>query len=235
MESSLSHPWPDLSPLDWIPPKFTLWSNLTLKAPEANFPRFLIAKCPTLHIMYPVFPKAPPGSEPMWSDAHIPLVSPLDPSPASALCTSGHQLLLWCLYSLAGCSLMIPSSLLPPCPAPCPLCSQRTHGPPFIFPYKSASSGYTERRLFWAGRSISWLLKKVLLGLGFTSWLQCTGFPSPALGCWLSDPPRLSDLLNGLRNIHISEIFERASLVYVTVISPWNGNTKWIREEKEAI
>ena len=94
MESSLSQPWPDLSPLDWIPPQFTLWSNLTLKVPEANFPRFLMAKCPTLHIMYPVFPKAPLGSEPMWSDAHIPLVSPLDPSPASALCTSGHQLLL---------------------------------------------------------------------------------------------------------------------------------------------
>lgn len=36
-----------------------------------------MAKHPTWHVMHPAFPKAPPGPEPMSSDAYIRLVSPL--------------------------------------------------------------------------------------------------------------------------------------------------------------
>lgn len=150
MESSLSQAWPDLSPLDRIPLQFTSWSNLTLKASGAHPPRVSHGQMPLTAPTPSCLSKGPSGSEPKRSDVYVPPVSPPAPSPAPALCTSGRPASSL-MFSLTDCLRAYDNfSLLLLSQPHHPVSRQNTHTAllsPFIFPYKSASSGYTERKL----------------------------------------------------------------------------------------
>ena len=95
------------------------------------------------------------------------------------------QLPLWCSYSLTACGLTITapsSSFLSPTIL---LSRQNTHTAllsPFIFPYKSASSGYTERKLVWASGFNSWLLKDLTrTWFHILAWLHWFPICSPRI------------------------------------------------------
>ena len=124
---------------------------------ELILPGFLMAKCCSLHILHHAFPKAPTGSQPKWSDP-----SGFSPSPVpciSSLCVWPSCFLFDVLTHWLAAGLR---KRLPPPPLPASPSSEEpkyTHYPPFILPYKSAFSGYTERKLFWVSGFNSWLLK----------------------------------------------------------------------------
>lgn len=111
-----------------------------------------------------------------------PLVSPRDPSLHQLFVHVAIQRPLWCAYSLAGWGLM-KTSPSPSFPGPHHRSEQPkyTYCPPFIFPYKLASSGYTERKLFWARGSNSWLLRN-LAQTWFHILARLQAFPICILG-----------------------------------------------------
>lgn len=125
----------------------------------------------------------------------IHFVSPWAPSPASALCTSGHPasslmyLLISWLQAYDNFSLLLLSW------PHCPVSRQNTHNvllssflrnqPPLDILKEGFSELVSLIFGFW----------KILLRLGFTSWIDRFPFLSASLGCWLSHPLHLSDQL----------------------------------------